>query len=128
MNLPIERRWLMPLAWAVITALVVLLALREGFGRWQLLGQWQGLAESAAGLQPSATLSVEQVQQSAQARQISIDDLQPEQGGWQVRGHLRNEQAFQDWLQGLQREGGQPLAWGLEQGEAGLRFELVIQP
>lgn len=128
MNLNLERRWLMPLAWATIVTLLLVLALREGVGRWQTLTQWQALAVSAASLQAGARIDAEQLQQSAQARRIVIDDLQPQEGGWQVRGQLPSEQVFQEWLQQLQRDGGRPLRWGLEQTEGGLRFDVTVQP
>ncbi|PWB30891.1 type II secretion system protein GspM [Pseudomonas sp. SDI] len=118
----------MPLAWATLATLLLVLALREGLGRWQTLTQWQALAVSAASLQAGARIDAEQLQQSAQARQIVIDHLQPQDGGWQVRGQLPSEQVFQDWLQQLQRDGSRPLRWGLEQAEGGLRFDVTVQP
>ena len=126
MNMTVQRRWVMPIAWATAGVLVLSLAVREGLAQWREQAQWLALAQSAAGLQAGAALSVEQLQQSAAARQIVLHEVQPGEAGWQVRGQVADARVLQDWLQALQRDGARPLQWGLEQAEPGLGFDLVL--
>lgn len=121
-----ERRWLMPLAWATLAILLLGLGVREGLGLWREQAQWQALAVSALGLQAGPALTVEQLQQSAAARQIALSEVQPVEAGWQLRGRLGDERVLHDWLLALQRDGARPLQWGLEQADGGLSFDLVL--
>ena len=121
-----QRRWLMPVAWAAVAVLLLSLLLREGLAQWRELSQWQALAASAAQLQQGAGLTVERLQQSAAARQIVLSDVQPAGSGWQLRGQVKDEHMLQAWLLTLQREGAQPVQWGLEQAPSGLTFDLLL--
>ncbi|MFK0311426.1 type II secretion system protein GspM [Pseudomonas sp. NPDC090233] len=127
-----SRDWIqrhrLTLAWCLIVALVVFLALREGLWQWRELGQWRVLAEQAGALQAGPGLSLERLRQSARARQIELIDVEAQGSHWQLRGQVADERVLQGWLQALQAEGARPLQWGLEQDAKGLRFDLVVQP
>ncbi|TFF40520.1 type II secretion system protein GspM [Pseudomonas sp. RIT623] len=127
-----NRQWLqrqrLSLAWGVVALLVFALALREGLGYWRDLQQWRVLAESVAGLRASPKLSLERLRQSAQARGIGLDEVQPEGEGWQVRGKVTQAQALQAWLQALREDGAQPLQWALAREADGLRFVVQVRP
>lgn len=123
-----SRRHRLILAWVLIGGLLATLLGREGFARWQALGQWHALAQSAVQLQGGPNLSLERLRQSAQARQVEVAEVEPLEDGWQVRGKVADERTLQAWLQTLQHEGGRPLQWALEQEAKGLRFELRVEP
>lgn len=124
MNRELLQHYRMPLAWALIAMLVLSLAVRE----WRELAQWQALAESAASLRDAPPMGLERLRQSAQARQISLLEIDSNEGGWQLRGQVSDEKTLQQWLLALQAEGAQPLQWALEQGDQGLRFAVQVQP
>ncbi|QBF25445.1 type II secretion system protein GspM [Pseudomonas tructae] len=123
----VQRRWLMPAAWAMIAGLLLMLVFREGSTRRQDAQQWQALARLAAGLQVEAGLGVERLQQSAQAGSIVLNEVLPETGSWQIKGRAADEQALQNWVLVLQGEGARPLSWALEHTESGMDFQLVLQ-
>ncbi|CAK9890993.1 MULTISPECIES: type II secretion system protein GspM [Pseudomonas] len=123
-----QRRWLMPAAWAIVALLLLTLLLREGTNRWQAAQQWQALARSAASLQVQTRLSTEQLQQSAQANSIVLSEVLAQNDSWQIKGRAADEQGMQRWLLAVQREGVRPLRWSLEQAESGMNFELELQP
>lgn len=127
-----NRQWLhrnrMPLACVLIALLLLALATRTALAHWREMRQWQTLAESAASLQQGAPLSLEQLRQSAQARQVKLLDVEPRDGLWQLRGQVADEQYLQQWLAALQADGVQLLQWGLERDPSVLRFELQVQP
>lgn len=127
MRLNLEGRGVRILAVAIIVVLLALLAWREGQQRWQAFGQWQTLAQSALALRAEKTLTADDLQQAAQAREISIETLEPGSEEWLVRGQVKNERVLQDWLLQLEREGARPLRWGLQRGESALQFELALQ-
>ncbi len=120
------RRWLMPLAWTAVALLLLSLVVREGLGQWRELSQWRELAASATAMHSGAEVTQERLQQSAAAQQLVLSDVQPVDAGWQVRGQVKDERRLQAWLLSLQREGVQPLQWGLEQAPSGLSFDLVL--
>ncbi|QXI37494.1 type II secretion system protein GspM [Pseudomonas xantholysinigenes] len=122
------QRKRMSLAWGLVGLLLAVLALREGMAWWREQGQWRSLAESVATLEPGAPMSLERLRQSAQARGIALDDVQPEGEGWQVRGKVAQAQALQGWLQALAEEGAQPLQWALARETDGLRFDVRVRP
>ncbi|MHC6227073.1 type II secretion system protein GspM [Pseudomonas sp. X10] len=128
MNEALWQRYRVPLACGVIGALLATLVVREGIGQWRQLAQWRDLAELAATLQEGPSLGLERLQQSAQARQVRLLDVDTQGDAWQLRGQVEDEQVLQDWLLALQAEGGRPLQWGVEQDESGLRFDLLVQP
>lgn len=128
MNRELLQHYRMPLAWALIAMLLLSLAVREGLGQWRELAQWQALAESAASLRDGTPMGLERLRQSAQARQISLQEIDSNEGVWQLRGQVSDEQTLQRWLLALQAEGAQPLQWALEQGDQGLRFDVQVQP
>lgn len=127
-----NRDWLqrhrLKLAWTLIALLLAFLALRAGVAQWRELSQWRGLAEQAASLQGGPGLTLERLRQSAQARQIELDEVDAQGKTWQLRGQVADERVLQGWLQSLRAEGAQLLQWGLEQDGKGLRFNLVVQP
>lgn len=127
MSVNLGKRNVRLLAAAITAVLLVLLAWREGQQRWQVFGQWQALAQSALALRAEKNLTADYLQQAAKTRQISIDSLDPSSEEWLVRGQLKDERVLQDWLLQLQREGAQPLRWGLQRGKSALHFELVLQ-
>lgn len=127
MSLNLEHRGVRLLAVAIIAVLLALLAWREGQQRWQAFGQWQALAGSSLALRTNSTLSAEDLQQAAKARDIRIDTLEPDSEHWLVRGQLKDERVLQDWLLQLQREGAQLLRWSLRREESALHFELALQ-
>jgi len=112
---------------AIIVVLLALLAWREGQQRWQAFGQWQALAGSSLALGAGRTLSADDLQQAAKARDIRIDALEPDTEQWLLRGQLKDERVLQDWLLQLQREGAQLLRWSLRRKESALHFELALQ-
>ncbi|MDR2307270.1 MAG: type II secretion system protein GspM [Paucimonas sp.] len=118
----------LPLAWGLVVALMLLLAVREGLGYWQVLGQWQALAQSTVQLDARPPLGLERLHQTAQARRIQLLDVQPEGQAWQVRGQVADAHDLQAWLQVLDEEGAQPLQWGLERTDQGLRFDARVRP
>ncbi|MEN5202687.1 type II secretion system protein GspM [Pseudomonas wadenswilerensis] len=122
-----QRRWLLPAAWLTVGLLLITLMIREGTARWQDAQQWQALARSAAGLQVDARFSVEQLQQSAQANSIVLNEVLAEKNSWQIKGRAVDEQGLQRWLLAVQREGVRPLRWSLEQAESAMNFELELQ-
>ncbi|MCX2886645.1 MULTISPECIES: type II secretion system protein GspM [Pseudomonas] len=128
MNRDALQRHRLTLAWAIIALLLALLALRAGLTQWRELSQWRVLAEQAASLQGGPGLNLERLRQSAQARQIELDEVDAQGKAWQLRGQVADEHVLQGWLQSLRGEGAKPLEWGLEQGGKGLRFDLVVQP
>ena len=123
----LQRRWLMPAAWVMVGVLLVTLIVREGTARLQEARQWQALARTAASLQVQTRFSAEQLQQSAQAHSIALNEVLGENGTWQIKGRAADEQGVQRWLLAVQREGVRPLRWSLEQGESGMSFELELQ-
>jgi type II secretion system protein M (XcpZ-type) len=127
-----NRAWLqrhrLRFAWALIALLLAFLALRAGLAQWRELNQWRGLAEQAASLQGGPGLNLERLRQSAQARQIELAEVDAQGKAWQLRGQVADERVLQGWLQTLRAEGAQPLQWGLEQHDKGLRFDLVVRP
>ncbi|MBD9655498.1 type II secretion system protein GspM [Pseudomonas sp. PDM12] len=127
MSLNLERRSVRLLAVAIIVVLLALLAWREGQQRWQAFGQWQALAGSSLALGAGRTLSADDLQQAAKARDIRIDALEPDTEQWLLRGQLKDERVLQDWLLQLQREGAQLLRWSLRREESALHFELALQ-
>ncbi|PZW47643.1 type II secretion system protein GspM [Pseudomonas sp. URMO17WK12:I2] len=127
MSLNLERRSVRLLAVAIIVVLLALLAWREGQQRWQAFGQWQALAGSSLALGAGRTLSADDLQQAAKARDIRIDALEPDTGQWLLRGQLKDERVLQDWLLQLEREGAQLLRWSLRREESALHFELALQ-
>lgn len=127
MSLNLERRSVRLLAVVIIVVLLALLAWREGQQRWQAFGQWQALAGSSLALGAGRTLSADDLQQAAKARDIRIDALEPDTDQWLLRGQLKDERVLQDWLQQLQREGAQLLRWSLRREESALHFELALQ-
>lgn len=127
MRLNLEGRGVRILAVAIIAVLLGLLAWREGQQRWQTFGQWQALAQSAQALRAARTLTVDDLQRAAKAREISIETLEPGSEEWLVRGRLKDERVLQDWLQQLEREGARPLRWGLRRDDSALHFELALQ-
>lgn len=127
MSLNLERRSVRLLAVAIIIVLLALLAWREGQQRWQAFGQWQALAGSSLALGAGRTLSADDLQQAAKARDIRIDALEPDTDQWLLRGQLKDERVLQDWLLQLQREGAQLLRWSLRREESALHFELALQ-
>ncbi|WP_085664557.1 MULTISPECIES: type II secretion system protein GspM [Pseudomonas] len=128
MNRDWIQRHRLKFAWALIALLLAFLALRTGLAQWRELSQWRGLAEQAASLQGGPELNLERLRQSAQARQIELAEVDAQGKTWQLRGQLADERVLQGWLQTLRAEGVQPLQWGLEQHEKGLRFDLVVRP
>ncbi|PYB72634.1 type II secretion system protein GspM [Pseudomonas sp. LB-090624] len=122
------QRHRLTLAWAIIALLLAFLALRAGLTQWRELSQWRVLAEQAASLQGGPGLNLERLRQSAQARQIELDEVDAQGKAWQLGGQVADERVLQGWLQSLRAEGAKPLEWGLEQGGKGLRFDLVVQP
>ena len=127
MSLNLEHRGVRLLAVAIIAVLLALLAWREGQQRWQAFGQWQALAGASLALGADSTLSAEDLQQAAKARDIRIDTLEPDSAHWLVRGRLKDERVLQDWLLQLEREGAQLLRWSLRREESALHFELALQ-
>lgn len=127
MKMNLEHRGVRLLAVAIIAVLLALLAWREGQQRWQAFGQWQALAGSSLALGAGRTLSADDLQQAAKARDISIDTLEPDTEHWLVRGQLKDERVLQDWLLQLEQEGAQLLRWSLRREEAALHFELALQ-
>ncbi|MCP3749753.1 type II secretion system protein GspM [Pseudomonas sp. SBB6] len=127
MNEWIQRRWLLPAAWATVALLLLTLVMREGTARWQAAQQWQALARSAASVQVAARFSVEQLQQSAQANSIVLNEVLAEHHSWQIKGRAADEQSLQRWLLAVQGEGLRPLRWSLEQVESAMTFELELQ-
>lgn len=127
MSLNLERRSVRLLAVAIIVVLLALLAWREGQQRWQAFGQWQALAGSSLALGAGRTLSADDLQQAAKARDIRIDTLETDTEQWLLRGQLKDERVLQDWLLQLQREGAQLLRWSLRREESALHFELALQ-
>lgn len=127
MSLNLERRSVRLLAVAIIGVLLALLAWREGQQRWQAFGQWQALAGSSLALGAGRTLSADDLQQAAKARDIRIDTLEPDTEQWLLRGQLKDERVLQDWLLQLQLEGAQLLRWSLRREESALHFELALQ-
>ena len=127
MSLNLERRSVCLLAVAIIVVLLALLAWREGQQRWQAFGQWQALAGSSLALGAGRTLSADDLQQAAKARDIRIDALEPDTEQWLLRGQLKDERVLQDWLLQLQQEGAQLLRWSLRREESALHFELALQ-
>lgn len=127
MSLNLERRSVRLLAVVIIVVLLALLAWREGQQRWQAFGQWQALAGSSLALGAGRTLSADDLQQAAKARDIRIDALEPDTEQWLLRGQLKDERVLQDWLLQLQREGAQLLRWSLRREESALHFELALQ-
>lgn len=127
MSLNLERRSVRLLAVAIIVVLLALLAWREGQQRWQAFGQWQALAGSSLALGAGRTLSADDLQQAAKARDIRIDALEPDTEQWLLRGQLKDERVLQDWLLQLQMEGAQLLRWSLRREESALHFELALQ-
>ncbi|WP_327439823.1 type II secretion system protein GspM [Pseudomonas donghuensis] len=123
----IQRRWLLPAAWATVALLLLTLVMREGTARWQAAQQWQALARSAASVPVDARFSVEQLQQSAQANSIVLNEVLAEKNSWQIKGRAVDEQGLQRWLLAVQREGLRPLRWSLEQAESAMNFELELQ-
>ncbi|QJQ19405.1 type II secretion system protein GspM [Pseudomonas sp. SK] len=115
-------------AWALITLLLAVLALRAGLAQWRELSQWRGLAEQAASLHNGPGLNLERLRQSAQARRIELAEVDAQGEAWQLRGQVADELLLQGWLQSLRGEGVQLRQWGLERHGKGLRFELVVQP
>ncbi|MGE8327668.1 type II secretion system protein GspM [Pseudomonas urmiensis] len=128
MNRELLQHYRMPFAWALIAMLVLSLAVREGLAQWRELAQWQALAESAASLRDAPPMGLDRLRQSAQARQISLQEIDSNEGVWQLRGQVSDEKTLQQWLLALQAEGAQPLQWALEQGDQGLRFDVQVQP
>lgn len=128
MNRADLQRYRLPIAWALIAVLLVALALREGLGYWRQMAQWQALAESAASLHDGPPLALERLRQSAQARQIVLAEVEPQDDTWQLRGQVADEKALEQWLLALQADGVQPLQWGLDQDGEGLRFALQVRP
>lgn len=126
MSLNLERRSVRLLAVAIIVVLLALLAWREGQQRWQAFGQWQALAGSSLALGAGRTLSADDLQQAAKARDIRIDALEPDTEQWLLRGQLKDERVLQDWLLQLQQEGAQLLRWSLRREESALHFELAL--
>ena len=126
MSLNLERRSVCLLAVAIIVVLLALLAWREGQQRWQAFGQWQALAGSSLALGAGRTLSADDLQQAAKARDIRIDALEPDTEQWLLRGQLKDERVLQDWLLQLQQEGAQLLRWSLRREESALHFELAL--
>ncbi|WDY57009.1 type II secretion system protein GspM [Pseudomonas sp. PSKL.D1] len=121
-----HRLWL---AWGLIGVLLVFLSVREGLAQWRDLSLWRGLAEQAVMLQGlGPALSLERLNQSAQARRVDLAEVDTQGKQWQLRGQVPDDQALQGWLQALRAEGAQPLQWGLERGEKGLHFSVVLQP
>lgn len=127
MNLHLGRRRLRLLAGLAIAVLLGLLAWREGQQRWQAFAQWQALAQSAQALGADSALTADDLQQAARARGIRLESLEPGSEAWLLRGQLKDAQVLQDWLLHLQRDGAQPLRWGLQRDESALQFELVLQ-
>ncbi len=127
MSLNLERRSVRLLAVAIIVVLLALLAWREGQQRWQAFGQWQALAGSSLALGAGRTLSADDLQQAAKARDIRIDALEPDTEQWLLRGQLKDERVLQDWLLQLHREGAQLSRWSLRREESALHFELALQ-
>lgn len=127
MSLNLERRSVRLLTVAIIVVLLALLAWREGQRRWQAFGQWQALAGSSLALGAGRTLSADDLQQAAKARDIRIDTLEPDTEQWLLRGQLKDERVLQDWLLQLQLEGAQLLRWSLRREESALHFELALQ-
>lgn len=127
MSLNLQHRGVRLLAVAIIAVLLALLAWREGQQRWQAFGQWQALAGSSLALGADRTLSADDLQQAAKARDISIEALEPDAGQWLVRGRLQDERVLQAWLLQLEREGAQLLRWSLRREESALHFELALQ-
>ncbi|MFJ7811879.1 type II secretion system protein GspM [Pseudomonas asiatica] len=128
MNRDWVQRHRLKFAWALIALLLAFLALRTGLAQWRELSQWRGLADQAASLQGGPELNLERLRQSAQARQIELAEVDAQGKTWQLRGQVADERVLQGWLQTLRAEGVQPLQWGLEQHEKGLRFDLVVRP
>nr|WP_312232271.1 type II secretion system protein GspM [Pseudomonas sp.] len=127
MSLNLQHRGVRLLAVAIIAVLLALLAWREGQQRWQAFGQWQALAGSSLALGAVRTLSADDLQQAAKARDIRIDTLEPNAEQWLLRGQLKDERVLQAWLLQLQREGAQLLRWSLRREESALHFELALQ-
>lgn len=127
MSLNLQHRGVRLLAVAIIAVLLALLAWREGQQRWQAFGQWQALAGSSLALGADRTLSADDLQQAAKARDISIEALEPDTEQWLVRGRLQDERVLQAWLLQLEREGAQLLRWSLRREESALHFELALQ-
>lgn len=73
-------------------------------------------------------MNLERIRQSAQARQIELAEVDAQGKVWQLHGQVADERLLQGWLQALRAEGAQPLQWGLERHDKGLRFDLVMQP
>ena len=121
-----QRRTLHLLAGAAIVILLGVLLGREALQRWQDFHQWRSLAESAAALATAQTPGAEALRQSASSRQIELVSLEAGSDGWLLGGELKDARQLQDWLQQLQREGVQPLRWGLQREAPALRFELVL--
>lgn len=115
-------------AWALITLLLAVLALRAGLAQWRELSPWRGLAEQAASLHGGPGLNLERLRQSAQARRIELAEVDAQGEVWQLRGQVPDELLLQGWLHSLRAEGAQLRQWGLERDGKGLRFELVVQP
>ncbi|MBJ9976804.1 type II secretion system protein GspM [Pseudomonas sp. S75] len=124
----LNRRQRLAAAWLLIGVLLSVLVGRELMAHWTQMRQWQGLAESAVRLQSSSPLGLEALRQSAQARGIALSQVTPQDGQWQVRGHVVDPQPLLLWLQALQVEGAVPLQWGLEQEGRRLRFDLWLRP
>jgi type II secretion system protein M (XcpZ-type) len=126
------REWIQQyrslLACGLIGFLLAFLALREGLAQWRELSQWRGLAQQVAALQGGPGVSLERLRQSAQARQIDVEEAQTQGKHLQLRGQVTDERVLQGWLQAMQAEGARPLQWGLEQDGKFLRFDLVVQP
>lgn len=127
MNLHLGRRSVRLLAALVIAVLLALLAWRDGQQRWQAFGQWQALAQSAQALRADRALTADDLQQAARAHGIPLETLEPGSEEWLLRGRLKDAGQLQDWLLQLQRDGAQPLRWGLQRDESALQFELVLQ-
>lgn len=121
-------RYRMPLAALLIAVLLAYLAVREGLSCWRAREQWQALAATAAQLQRGPALTLERLHGSAQARQVTISEVEPQGQAWSVRGQVATAEQLEQWLQALQGEGARPVQWGLEQHAGTLRFELLVQP
>ena len=128
MNRDWVQRHRLALAGGLIALLSSVLVVREGLAQWRVLSQWRALAEAAVGLQGGATLNLERLRASAQARRIELLEVVTQGEAWQMRGQVGDEQALLDWVRALQAEGALPLQWGLEQDPQGMRFDLVLRP